>query len=285
VESLRELILPKLREERDRERKGKKVKSVKDTVIGNDFEVGVFLTEGGTRHAVMSKQRIFKQDGKARLKSNSSKLGLASPSDEVSILKDEDLEEQPIDLDAIPLASDTIGEEEDLSNLDTLRTPEQASVSTLRTKSKKKGSHKGNAIKLEETEDIAGNVESPDATFTAQQKGKLQENLPRGQRMTRSNKRNPITIDEPDPDAEDLEFLNPIKEEKKGYITTYDGFTIYGKVLYLVVKRLHNDINATSARDTTTSLGAKNVINTHSNEGIMGEWMQMSQAVTREEYD
>jgi len=282
VESLRELILPKLREERDRERKGKKVKSVKDTVIGNDFEVGVFLTEGGTRHAVMTKQRIFKQDGKARLKSNSTKLGLGSPSNQVSILKDEDEEEQSIDLDAIPLAPSI---EEDPSDLDTLSTLEQTSGSTSKTKKKKQGSHKDDAIKLEETEDVLENIESTDATISAQQKGKLQENLPRGQRMTRSNKRNPITIDEPDPDDEDLEFLNPVKEEKKGYITTYDGFTIYGKVLYLVIKRLHNDINATSARSTAATSKTKNVTNTHSNEGIMGEWMQMSQAVTREEYD
>lgn len=64
-EAVRPLILPKLREERERtattKGKGKKGKSVKDVVEGEGFRVVVFLTEGATRHEVVVKKRTAKE--------------------------------------------------------------------------------------------------------------------------------------------------------------------------------------------------------------------------------
>lgn len=60
-EAVKPFVLPKLREENERLRgKGKKKKSVKDVVKRDDFEVSIFLTEVGTRHTIMIKNKTFK---------------------------------------------------------------------------------------------------------------------------------------------------------------------------------------------------------------------------------
>lgn len=75
IQSIKPLILPKIREEEDRaaKKKGaKKKKSVKDTVIEQDFEVSIFLTDVGATHCLLKRQKIFKD--KEPIKSNSNKL-------------------------------------------------------------------------------------------------------------------------------------------------------------------------------------------------------------------
>lgn len=72
-ESVKPYILPKLREENERVKgKGKKKRSVKDVIKQDDFEVSIFLTEAGTRHALIIKNKTFEQ--KEPIKSNSSRL-------------------------------------------------------------------------------------------------------------------------------------------------------------------------------------------------------------------
>ena len=72
LSAIRPLVLPKLREENERARgsKSKKKKgATKDTVIGEDFEVSVFLTErgagggGSVGHAVCVRSREMKGEG------------------------------------------------------------------------------------------------------------------------------------------------------------------------------------------------------------------------------
>lgn len=59
-EAVKPFVLPKLREENERVKgKGKKKKSVKDVIQQEDFEVSIFLTEAGTRHALMIKNKTF----------------------------------------------------------------------------------------------------------------------------------------------------------------------------------------------------------------------------------
>ncbi|RMZ86648.1 hypothetical protein DV736_g6126, partial [Chaetothyriales sp. CBS 134916] len=58
LEAVKPYVLPKLREENERLKgKGKKKKTVKDVVKKDDFDVSIFLTEVGTRHALMVKQK------------------------------------------------------------------------------------------------------------------------------------------------------------------------------------------------------------------------------------
>ncbi|SPQ17755.1 adb89a0c-e759-4503-9b15-b69c404539c8 [Thermothielavioides terrestris] len=76
IESVRPLVLPKLREEKERERSRKKGKkrSIKDVVVEDDFEVSIFLTETDTRHSLLHKQKLFRDKVQTRLTSNSSRL-------------------------------------------------------------------------------------------------------------------------------------------------------------------------------------------------------------------
>ncbi|KAL9943979.1 hypothetical protein D7B24_003846 [Verticillium nonalfalfae] len=63
MDAVRPLVLPKLREEQARARARKKTakrRQIKDVVAGDGFEVSVFLTETPTRHALLAKQRRFR---------------------------------------------------------------------------------------------------------------------------------------------------------------------------------------------------------------------------------
>lgn len=91
-EAVKPLVLPKLKEENERAKgKGKKKKSVKDVVVGDDFEASVFLTDVGTRHNLVVKNKIFR-DTNTNARSNTR----ADP----VILREESDEE--LDLDRIP---------------------------------------------------------------------------------------------------------------------------------------------------------------------------------------
>jgi len=93
-EAVRPLVLPKLREENERAKgKGKKKKSVKDVIIKDEFEVSVFLTDVGTRHNLVVKNKTAKVKDTS-VKSNSK----ADP-----VILQEDSDEEP-DLARIPRA-------------------------------------------------------------------------------------------------------------------------------------------------------------------------------------
>ncbi|KAK1835527.1 hypothetical protein QBC39DRAFT_146133 [Podospora conica] len=128
MESVRPLVLPKLREERDRERSRKKNKkrSIKDVVVEDDFEVSIFLTTTETRHSLLYKRKIFRDKTQTKLTSNSSKLTgathdepidvdgqtAAHDDDDVQILReedDDDPDQHPINLDDIPDAPEIPG--------------------------------------------------------------------------------------------------------------------------------------------------------------------------------
>ncbi|KAI1137260.1 hypothetical protein F5Y05DRAFT_388632 [Hypoxylon sp. FL0543] len=75
IESVRPLVLPKLREERERSRKrSTKKKGIKDVVVEDDFEVSIFLTETSTRHALLTKHKHFHDTTQTKLTSNSGRL-------------------------------------------------------------------------------------------------------------------------------------------------------------------------------------------------------------------
>lgn len=79
IDSVRPLVLPKLREERERSRKkSTKKRGIKDIVVEDDFEVSIFLTETSTRHSLLYKHKHFRDTTQTKLTSNSSKLTGAS---------------------------------------------------------------------------------------------------------------------------------------------------------------------------------------------------------------
>ncbi len=66
IAAVRPYVLPKLREENERAKKGGKQKGVKDTVHGEDFEVGLFLTELSTTHQILRRERVVKDKGEGK---------------------------------------------------------------------------------------------------------------------------------------------------------------------------------------------------------------------------
>ncbi|KAF3480610.1 uncharacterized protein GIQ15_05957 [Arthroderma uncinatum] len=109
IASIRPLVQPKLREEKERIKAKKKSKPVKDVLVEDDFEVSIFLRESGSRHSLLTRQKTFKND-RGRITSNSEKMTSGtndSPiqipeqgSGEARILVESDEDEQ------IPFAND-----------------------------------------------------------------------------------------------------------------------------------------------------------------------------------
>jgi hypothetical protein len=106
-EAVKPYVLPKLREENERVKgKGKKKKSVKDVILQDDFEISIFLTEAGVRHALMIRNKTFRDTD--RIKSNSNKL-LGSGRDPVMIHEESD--DENVRMDDIPSAIE-VGEDD-----------------------------------------------------------------------------------------------------------------------------------------------------------------------------
>jgi hypothetical protein len=67
LEAVRPLVLPKLKEENEAAKKkgGSKKKGIKDVVVGEDFEVSIFLTELSSPHSILVRRREFKKEEKS----------------------------------------------------------------------------------------------------------------------------------------------------------------------------------------------------------------------------
>jgi hypothetical protein len=115
-DAVKPFVLPKLREENERVKgkgKGKKKKSVKDVIQRDDFEVAIFLTEIGTRHALLAKIKTFEQ--KPRIKSNSNKL-LGGQDRPMTI--NEESDDEGVKLHDVPARIDVDSDDDDIDLAD-----------------------------------------------------------------------------------------------------------------------------------------------------------------------
>ncbi|TVY87233.1 hypothetical protein LAWI1_G008310 [Lachnellula willkommii] len=192
IESVRPLVLPKLREEKERSKgKGGKKKGVKDVVVEEDFEVSIFLTETSTRHSLLTKQKHFRDTGKKGLQSNSQKLTGAT-------------NDTAIDVEDAPAVRREESEEDGL-NIEDLPTAEDV-----------------------------------DSLFVADDEGSRRSKRHRASINIGASSESSGLSPRPKRRKEDED--HPIEEgnddkKKMAMETTYDGFSIYGRVLCLVVKR------------------------------------------------
>lgn len=304
IDSLKDLILPKLREERERERTGavtKKQQAVKDVVSGSDFEVSVFFKEGTTRHALVMPRREFlgpKSEG--GLKSNSSKMVLGN--DMLNVGESEDgggqstnqianlriENEDEVDLYALPLALPSEASDAGMHQADVNSVPARRSHRKTRTHGSI-GDKEDSATQRSEDGDRA---EYQATTPTGR-------GLRTGNDATRRNtgkrsQKEPITIDSgSDSEAEMGRGVgkDPVEETKKPlFRTSYEAYKVHGKILYLIVKKL--DVpqaidqseqvpEAVVTRDIPIAPGIED---TGTTEDVMEGWMYMSQAI-REDND
>ncbi|KAF2131987.1 hypothetical protein P153DRAFT_334404 [Dothidotthia symphoricarpi CBS 119687] len=210
IQAIRPLVLPKLREENERA-KGKgggksKKKGVKDVTadfVPDDFEVSIFLTELSSRHSVLTKKKIFKD--KPRIQSNSGKLTnwlTTGTSDQPVIINEGTME---------PL---TIRDEEEETVIHLADIPEsdaqlQQSARSTRNSRREATSNQDHA----DDSDDSNLFVSGSTTKTRKANGRS--------------------------DNADEEVDEGLQDDKKklGLNTSYDGFSIYGRILCLVVKR------------------------------------------------
>lgn len=202
-------MLPKLREENERAKgKTKRPKGVKDTVVQDDFEVSIFLTDVSTRHSLLTKQKQFKEK-KGRIKSNSGKLTgwLEKGTDEepVTIREESDDEEGPGLQDLPEVEHDAKG------NVKRKKTTEEA---------------------IEISDDEGFQTQAAPAKELRQQPAAQEEDQ-----------------------GED-------DKKKLGLKTAYDGFTIYGRILCLVVKRRGGKSRPPGAADQGGQMMLENWVST-----------------------
>lgn len=242
IESVRPLVLPKLREERERsKKKGAKKKAIKDIVvqgmprpvhdirgqdvadqrglIADDFEVSIFLTETDTRHSLLKKHKHFRDKVPPRLQSNTNKL-MGETSD------------NPLNLDLD--GNVTIAREESDDEDGTLLANIPTAPEARPTRQKRH--------RPAPTDDDYDEFQSSDDEY---------EQLP-------------IELDsdtEEPPSKRPRESAEPIDQDgdtddkkKLAMDVSYEGFAIYGRVLCLVVRRKDNPANVSRANAASSSV-------------------------------
>ncbi|KAL9095899.1 MAG: hypothetical protein Q9165_001896 [Trypethelium subeluteriae] len=212
IESVRPLVLPKLREESERAKgkgKGKK-KGVKDVVTTDEYEVSIFLTEPSTRHSILTKQKDFEQKP-SRLTSNSGKL--------TSWLTNGNIE-NPVDIPDDDASPSVLREEDDTIDLDEIPDAETEDdrQDSRRGERKRPRQDSGDGQFVEQEGESDDALESSDSRMSKRQ---------------RSGNNN-----------SEGEHSKTDDKKKLGLNTSYDGFSIYGRILCLVIKRRGGKVNA-----------------------------------------
>ncbi|KAI0409995.1 hypothetical protein F4802DRAFT_10033 [Xylaria palmicola] len=229
IESVRPYVLPKLREERERSRKrSTKKKGIKDVVVQDDFEVSIFLTETSTRHALVTKHKHFHDTTQTKLKSNSGRL--------VSEAND-----APIDLDAVAEPAPAIRREESddedatvtLASIPAVgqTAPSDATRPPKRPRSNTDIEPRADAGAAPLTAGHDSPVEIvSDDDYTGDEDDGLFVQSPTGEspRPPRAKRQRPA----PTPGGGEDD-----DKKKLAMDISYEGFSIYGRVLCLVVKR------------------------------------------------
>ncbi|KAK7962220.1 uncharacterized protein PG986_003045 [Apiospora aurea] len=214
IESVRPLVLPKLREERERSRnkRSTKKKAIKDLVVEDDFEVSIFLTETTTRHSLVTKHKHFHDTTQTKLTSNSGRLvgatheapldvDMHAASGAITILREES-DDEDLQLDAVPLAPASV-----------TGGAATAAAASNRPKRARRDTADAEA-------DDGEQQQGGDSVFEV--------------------------IPSSDEDGDDADNEGGPARSKMAMDISYEGFSIYGRVLCLVVKR-RDQSNATGS--------------------------------------
>ncbi|KAK8103796.1 uncharacterized protein PG998_010829 [Apiospora kogelbergensis] len=241
IESVRPLVLPKLREEKERSRKkSTKKKGIKDVVVEDDFEVSIFLTETTTRHSLVTKHKHFHDTTQTKLTSNSGRLvgatheapldvDLHAASGAITIRREESDNDEGLLLDAIPLAPASVTG----SAAATSSRPKRARRNTAEAEAEDEQQHGG-----ESDFEVIPSSDDEDGD-DAYDEGGLARSAASGQPPAKRRKE-AAAADENNTAADGDD------KKKLAMDISYEGFSIYGRVLCLVVKR-RDQSNATAS--------------------------------------
>ncbi|KAI0384256.1 hypothetical protein F5Y04DRAFT_239040 [Hypomontagnella monticulosa] len=238
IESVRPLVLPKLREERERSRKrSTKKKGIKDVVVEDDFEVSIFLTETSTRHALLTKHKHFHDTTQTKLTSNSRRL--IGETNEVPIDVDATTEMGPVlrreesdDEDAAVILAAIPAADETRAGSSSGRRPKRArrNTETETDADRDEGDQQNSDVEIasdgqdEEDDDGLFVHDDPDDDDNASTRPPPAKRRKGGGAAPEGDS------------AEDDD------KKKLAMDISYEGFSIYGRVLCLVVKRREGNI-------------------------------------------
>ncbi|KAF2756258.1 hypothetical protein EJ05DRAFT_95540 [Pseudovirgaria hyperparasitica] len=229
IAAIQPLVLPKLREENER-RSGSGTKSgkpkgkkggVKDVVSG-DFEVSLFLTapSSSTRHTLLTTQKTYASNPPSRLTSNTGKLTgwLAGADADAAGSRDRPVDLSGADVSVPGLRREEEDEDEDEGGLDAIPDNDTAARDANRKRKRRR------------TRDT---TDDGDALFVVDSSAEEDEAVEGAASTSSKQKRKDKSTGDKDNDNADDE------DDKKKLVsaTRYDGFSIYGRILCLVVKR------------------------------------------------
>ncbi|TPX17351.1 uncharacterized protein E0L32_012180 [Thyridium curvatum] len=236
IESVRPLVLPKLREEKERaKKKGTKKKSIKDVVVQDDFEVAIFLTETNTRHSVLYKHKHFRDKTQTKLVSNSSKLTGAT-SDQPIDVEDRDLQ---IELQDESSGNVPVLLREDSDDDKPVALEDIPAIDELPPRSSRRRQ------RVEDSDDENGEGTGPVDLSSDDEYIDGDGDSDHQERPAKRRKEAAAVADSPEEQGDD--------KKKMAMDITYEGFAIYGRVLCLVVKRR----DATGGTGTSASAGRR----------------------------
>ncbi|KAJ1324361.1 hypothetical protein MN608_10423 [Microdochium nivale] len=226
IEAVRPLVLPKLREERERARtkKGSKKKGIKDVVIEDDFEVSIFLTETTTRHSLLSKHKHFHDTTQTKLVSSSGGRMFGATS------------EAPLDVDAttdaftVELRQEDSDEDVALAEIP----PAEPANSARRSKRPRRdtateGQDVVEVVSDDQEDGQQDDDDEEEDLFVSSPGSEGRDSMgpPPAKKRQKDGGLGGAALD----GAEDN------KKKKLAMDISYEGFSIYGRVLCLVVKR------------------------------------------------
>lgn len=190
--------------------------------------MSVFLAETDTRHSLLHKQKHFRDKVQTKLKSNSSKLTgesreapidvdveaallrEAADDDDVLVLREDDSEDQEVNLNDIP----TVDETDVMSD--------SANRRSKRRRQQSSGPKKEGGTD-DEAQAVASDLSDDDGLFIGDSDNAGSEGPP--ERKRRKSKQPAAQEEERD------------DKKKLAMDISYEGFAIYGRVLCLIVKR------------------------------------------------
>ncbi|KAI1204782.1 uncharacterized protein F4807DRAFT_445608 [Annulohypoxylon truncatum] len=245
IESVRPLVLPKLREERERSRKrSTKKKGIKDVVVEDDFEVSIFLTETSTRHALLTKHKHFHDTTQTKLTSNSGRLIGETNEAPIDVdattglgpvirREESDDEDAAVTLAAIPAADETAAD----SNSSSGRRPKRARKNTETEAEAEAAVDPDQDVEIVSDSQEEDDQDDQDDLFVHDDDTSTRP--PPSKRRKGSAREAGESAE-----AEAGAGLDKDDKKKLAMDISYEGFSIYGRVLCLVVKRRDGNIGS-----------------------------------------
>ncbi|KPM40694.1 hypothetical protein AK830_g5879 [Neonectria ditissima] len=267
IESIRPLVLPKLREERERSRKkSTKKKVVKDVVVTgifiglrglcqfetdlhrpDDFEVSIFLMETATRHSLVTKTKHFREK-LPRMESNSTKL--ISETDRTAV-----------DVDAENYEPVLREEEDDDGGIDLADIPSADTVRRSKRQRRRPDRDGDGDVDASDDDETALAIEIDSDTEAPPHK----------------RHRGPVTLSDGTLDADD-------DKKKLAMDVSYEGFAIYGQVLCLVVKKRDSGKTPHSSNRASGAAASAGVSGSRpEGQAMMENWISSTQMPVGEE--